>query len=528
VEVPQSDSFQPTVLGAMRRYRLLVVLLVLACGAIGAGYAAAGSHKYQATASVVVQDPRQSVLVGGTDASSGNYNEDQVAIMKLPSVIQSAAGILERQTGLALSIRAYLARMTIVNSSTSDLITVTFEDPDSSRAQSGANSELQAYEAQVLSMQSAQVDATLANIDQATAKLDTGAPSRPAGAASGSPASGLLQQLLALRAEVVADRGSAGDGISAASPARLATASSGSSKPKLALLGGVIGLLIGGCLSYLLAARRPRLAHRLDPEAVLGAPLMGEIAHFRKEGVRGKLPSRDRPGSATAEAFRFASASVAMRQSQSAAVVVAVISACSADGKTTIAANLAISLAQEGKRVLVVDADVERQGLTLLLKGTGRTTRQVSYFDGSGPVADAVLPIPLGDHVALSLLPAGVHSFDGSPTYAKAPSRRILDALRGRFDVIIIDTPPMLSVAYASKVARNADLSLVVVRHDSAVSDLQELDEQLRLSGLNVAGYIYNCAPRRRRSRRASGRSIGAVRAYSHRAQEPADALLVP
>ena len=148
----------------------------------------------------------------------------------------------------------------------------------------------------------------------------------------------------------------------------------GSSTPRLSLvIGLLLGALVGTAVAYLLAARSQAFAGRLEPEAVLRAPLLAEVPDFREEGLSSQLPVRDSPKSASAEAFRFAVAGIEMQAAtrlagdspatEKTVKSLAVISGRVGDGKTTVAANLALAAAKRGSRVLVIDADFGDQQL---------------------------------------------------------------------------------------------------------------------------------------------------------------------
>ena len=339
----------------MRQYRWLVACIVAVCTALGVLYSVAKPRQYQATASVVIEDPRLNAIIGNANASSGNYVTDQVAIMQLPLVAQRATALVAQQVGARISIDDYLKKLAVSNASNSGLVKVKFEDTNARVAQSGANATLQAYQTVARDNQQSRVTSTLANIDQALANLG------PTTATAGSPTDQIRQQLLALRAQVVANSSGDDSGISALSSARLPTSLSGTSVIPLGIIGFAVGLLLSAGICYLLATRRRKLRDRFDPSLVLDASLLGEITD-----IPGKtsLPARDRPRSVPAEAFRFTSSALAIRQLQAEAVIVAIVSGYGSDGKTTVAANLAVTAAREGKNVLVIDGDLESQAIT--------------------------------------------------------------------------------------------------------------------------------------------------------------------
>ena len=129
------------------------------------------------------------------------------------------------------------------------------------------------------------------------------------------------------------------------------------------------GLFAGVGLAYLLASRRRVFRDRMEPELILGVPLLADIPDFTQEGLTTLLPVRDEPRSASAEAFRFAAASLELKMNRQEAKSLAIISPTLGAGKSTVLANIALAAARQGSRVLVIDADFGNQALTTLLEG---------------------------------------------------------------------------------------------------------------------------------------------------------------
>lgn len=488
----------------MRQYRWLVAFIVVVCTALGVLYSVAKPRQYKATASVVIEDPRLNAIIGNANASSGNYVTDQVAIMQLPLVAQRATALVAQQVGAQISIDDYLKKLSVSNASNSGLVKVKFQDSKARVAQSGANATLQAYQTVARDNEQSRVTSTLANIDQALANL---APTAAQAVTPGSPTDQIRQQLLALRAQVVANSSGDDSGISALSSARLPTGLSGTSAIPLGVIGFVVGLLLSAGITYLISARRRKVRDRFDPALVLDTSLLGEITDFPGRTV---LPARDRPRSVPAEAFRFTSSALAIRQLQTEAVIVAIVSGYGSAGKTTVAANLAITAAREGKNVLVIDGDLEGQAMSALLGAdSGSRPGLVNLINGSAGLADALGSVPLDDRPGLSLLSRGSFASEGVELFGTLRSRRLFDEIRRHFDLVIIDTPSILEVAYSSKIAVEADLCVVVVQHGSSVTDLVDLADRLRFVGASLAGYVYNRAPGRRGLSRRSAKRAG-------------------
>jgi Mrp family chromosome partitioning ATPase/capsular polysaccharide biosynthesis protein len=312
-------------------------------------------------------------------------------------------------------------------------------------------------------------------------------------------------ELRARRDQIVVDAELVGGGVALFSPAQSSTASRGAAL-RTAAVAVVFGLLAGLALAYFLALRRRVFADRVEPELLLGAPLLAEIPNFREEGVASPVPVRVAPASASAEAFRFAAASLEIRMNRAKAKILVLVSGVLGEGKSTVLANTAMAAARQGSRVLAVDADFGNQNLTELLLGT--TVADVGLTEAVAdqvPLGRALQRVPVTEGASLSLLSRGRQPVVAPEFFRSEATARLFEMLRDEFDLVLVDTPPLLQVAYASTLVGYAEAVAVVVEHGSPVSHLEEVIDRLWFIGTPVAGYIYNRAPLRPRMTRTEG-----------------------
>jgi capsular exopolysaccharide synthesis family protein len=155
----------------------------------------------------------------------------------------------------------------------------------------------------------------------------------------------------------------------------------------------------------------------------------------------------------------------------------AITSAVPGEGKTLTAANIAVALVQSGTQVAIVDADLRRPALAARF-GMRPTMGLTSIVLGEATL-DEVLVEP--DEVpGLSVLPAGPQPPNPAEVLESDAMTRTIAQLRERFDVVIIDTPPVLPVTDAAIISRKSDgillvVGLGVVRRDNIVRTLQSL-----------------------------------------------------
>jgi succinoglycan biosynthesis transport protein ExoP len=178
-----------------------------------------------------------------------------------------------------------------------------------------------------------------------------------------------------------------------------------------------------------------------------------------------------------------------------------VTSAVTQEGKTTTSVNLAIVLARQGKRVLLVDADLRRPsiGTALGLKATaglgtlmnGNKTKSIGAGTGARSVGDPIVSLPKIPN--LFVLPAGPCEPTQFELISSDLLRDLLADWRERFDHIVIDTPPVLLASDAVRLSVQADSVILVVRYGYTPQDaFCRAQESLRLVNASVTGVVLN------------------------------------
>ena len=166
------------------------------------------------------------------------------------------------------------------------------------------------------------------------------------------------------------------------------------------------------------------------------------------------------PGSVAAEQYRLLRTRLEGRENAGRNRLVVVTSPRIGEGKTTTSANLALTMSQEFQhKVLLLEADLRRPALGALF-GLPPGPGLVDVLTGTATLEEAVVMVP-GQQ--LFLLPAGSESARSTELLASKAMQRVVDALRARFDRIVVDTPPV-SLSDTHVLARLADGLLVVVR----------------------------------------------------------------
>lgn len=309
-----------------------------------------------------------------------------------------------------------------------------------------------------------------------------------------------LSALQLRRDQLAVDAELAGNGVIFNNPAVTAT-QSGSTI--LLVLGVLTGLVIGAAIAQSLTRRRRNFRHRREPQDVLNANLISDIPIFGDERLATALPTRDAPSSAAAESFRFVATGIRLRQRagdgtpQFKTVVVA--SATLADGKTTVAANTAFAAARDGSRVAIVDADFVNPALTSLLMPTALTAPGLTDVARSDVTLEDVALEAIGvGGESVALFTRGTMTEAIPDFFSTNDASVMLKQLEEHFDLVVVDSPPVLRLAHGGSVVRLAHRVLVVVAHKSDIVLAEELERYLAVVGVPVLGYVYNFAPLRR------------------------------
>jgi capsular exopolysaccharide synthesis family protein len=265
-------------------------------------------------------------------------------------------------------------------------------------------------------------------------------------------------------------------------------------------LGIVLGLMAG----VLMALGR----HALDRSVktadllaeVVAAPVLGVTA-YDKEIRNQPLIVHDNPQAPLAEAFRQLRTNLQYVDLDNAQKLIVITSSLAEEGKTTTTCNLAIALAQGGRRVLLVEADLRRPRAGAYL-GLENAVGLTSVLTGHVSL-DAALQ-PWGDGV-LDFLGSGPLPPNPSELLASSQMSIVLGELADRYDVVLFDAPPTLPVADAAVLAAQCHGVLFVARHGKVTAEqTRAAAETLHRVSATVLGAVLTMTPR---SKRRSGYS---------------------
>ena len=239
-------------------------------------------------------------------------------------------------------------------------------------------------------------------------------------------------------------------------------------------LGGVLGLFLGAGLAYVAdmtdrTFRTPEEVHQ-----ALELPLMADIplldvkrrkvsASVKREGepqIDSIVFAHYRPKSREAEAFRGLRTALYFSTQEGGRKVVQITSPNPRDGKTTVAANLAVSIAQSGKKVLLLDADLRHPRIHKILD-IDSTIGLSNVIIGEAELHDATQSCGIDN---LWILPGGPRPPNPAEVLSSSKFEQLLQVVREQYDLVVVDTPPLLAVTDPGIVASRVDAVLLTIR----------------------------------------------------------------
>jgi succinoglycan biosynthesis transport protein ExoP len=223
-------------------------------------------------------------------------------------------------------------------------------------------------------------------------------------------------------------------------------------------LGGLAGLAIGLVLAILRETLDNRVRNERDVSSVSGAPIIGGIAFDPKAKQRPLIVHAD-PRSPRAESFRTLRTNLSFLDVGAKGRTFVVTSSIQGEGKSTTAANLAISLADSGARVLLADADLRRPRVAEYMSVEG-AVGLTDVLIGRAEILDAVQP---WGRSGLFVLPAGKIPPNPSELLGSKAMANLIDIFNREFDAVIFDAPPLLPVTDAAVLAKSVGGAIVVV-----------------------------------------------------------------
>lgn len=278
-------------------------------------------------------------------------------------------------------------------------------------------------------------------------------------------------------------------------------------KPIPVIAGGTaLGALLMACLVLMRQSFKRGVEDPMDIE-LLGLPVYASIPYSEKSRQiaampgRGRRDGRDRllalraPGDLAMEALRALRTSLHFAKLEMRNNVLMIAAPSPGVGKTFVCANLAVTIAQAGQRVLLIDADMRRGTLhrALGVRADGGLSDLIS---GRIPFEEALRKVSSAEN--LSFISRGIAPPNPSELLMHPRFAQLLQEASRMFDIVVIDTPPVLAVTDAAVIGHHAGASLMVVRWGmNQQREIQLAKQRLEQSGVQVRGAIFNAVQNR-------------------------------
>jgi len=273
-------------------------------------------------------------------------------------------------------------------------------------------------------------------------------------------------------------------------PASVPNEPVGPGKPVIILIAGLVGLILSGGAAYLLEFIDDTIKLPEEVLDIVNRPVIGYFAKLSKEYR--KIPFVAlKPHSLMAEAFRALRTNLKMAESNSHLQAIMVTSPDAGDGKTSVAVNLAVSYLNEGKRVILVDADFRKPDV--------HTYFGMENGIGLGEVLTSEVEVwgalQRWKGSSLYVLTAGHNSALIDKLLEPEKIEKIVTDLKELANVIIFDTSPFI-VSDGMRLAPFMDGLILVVRPEHTRRKVTKITvEQVLRAGGNILGAVMNCVP---------------------------------
>lgn len=484
---PNLDRLTPPPVGLrdyltiLRRRRVVVVVVVASAMAASLALSAVAPSIYAATATIAVRQPDQAFAQPVQNTPQNAQDRDRriqtiVSQLKLDDFRQRVVS--------SIRPRPDVDSISVTAADNADIIRVTARSKAPRSAQEVANAYAKAFVdqeraegAQALTQQSKDLRTRADSINRQLGTVD-------AQLTDAEKSGGGLEALKAQQGTLAAqyqDFTSRADQLDV--NARLVVASGSkveeahvptspvSPRPlRDLLLALVFGLLAGVGLAFLIDLLDDRLKTLPEIQAAAsGVPILATIPRSSELGAgAARLPTDARPDSVVAEAFRGLGVTLRLLSLDQDLKTVLVTSPMPEEGKTTIVANLAVALARAGRRTLVVNCDLRRPRLHEefgVLKGS--EPGLVDVLAGDVPLASALIEVPTSGGHSVWFLRFAEPLRDPAEVFSSPRLGRAFESLRSEFDVVLIDSAPVIPVSDSLPLVKLVDSVILVAAYRS-------------------------------------------------------------
>ncbi len=495
----------------MWQWSWLMVVAALAFGAVAYVISLQMVPIYEATTTLLInQAPANSVSVDlNSLRTSEGLAKTYAEIMPRRPLFEAVIANLKLNMDPAEFARH--VNVSVVRESP-QLIVLTVDDPNPQRAADMANEMVRVFSQQIKDLQTSrykvskdslqrELDEIQADIANLQAKLDTlGTPASPEELAEQSQLQTLLAQqrnnhatLFKSLEDVRLAEAQSTDTPYVVEPAQPVNDPVFPRTRLNTLLAALVGAMLAGGLVFLTSYLDDSIKSGEQVEVLTGVPPLATIARIKGSDRPVKLITATDARSPISEAYRLLRTNIEFSAVDKPIRTIVVTSSGPVEGKTLTSANLAVVIAQSGKRVILVDTDLRRPMLHGFFRQTslrGLTTALLGQRQGA--MDEYLVPTGIEN---LRLMPSGPIPPNPAELLGSERMAEVIEKLKAEADTLLFDSPPLLAVADASLLARACDATLLVVlAGGTRAEELKRAKEQLAQSGARLLGVVLNRA----------------------------------
>lgn len=469
----------------LRRRQWWVIALAVVGLAVSLAFTFTAQKQYSATAQILVQSPADQTAQGVTQAPVTQTDvETELTLVTSAPIVDD----VRRQLGAVPAVTAAVVGQTNVIAITA----TSSSPPQAARIANAYARDFVAYRevtaSQNLAAAENQLRAQVTRLARQLDGLHGRAKSSAEAAALFSQQAVLKEQLAQMQVSGAVNVG----GVELVTPAQTPASPSSPQPARDALLGLAAGLLAGLGAAFLRDSLDDRLSSKEAAEHAGGAPVLALVPMVPSWRRRQKavVVALTEPTSPSSESYRSLRTSLQFTRQERKLRSLMVTSPAASEGKTSTLANLGVVFAQAGERVLLVSCDLRRPRLGEFF-GFDERSGLTSVLCGQQSLDEVIQPVR--GHDRLWALPAGKVLPNPAELLNGPAAREVFTSLAARFDLVLIDSPPLLPVTDAVVLSQHADATLMVVAAgQTRQGDLRRASEKLHQVGVTVLGMVLN------------------------------------
>lgn len=474
------DSALRSVLRVAVRRRVPVILALVLVPLVSVALSLSRTDQFTATASLLFRDPQLDQALFGSTFLAGSRDPDREAATNVRLVsLKAVSRLASKKLNGEVSADLLQREVKVTADGRSDLATVAVTDPSPIRAARIANAFATQYIDFRRKADRAKIEDASRLIQRELSQLTAAQRAAPQG------------QTLRRRSDEVRILASLQTGNAELVQAADVPEARSSPNP---LRAGILGVFLGVLLAAITVAVVERLDRRLrderEVEELFGRPRIGSVPMTKRTG-----------GFESSEAFRILRFNLRYFGGTDSLKIIVVTSGAPGEGKSTTALGVALSAAEGGARVLLVEADLRRPSLRAThlvdaeVVSSGDGLSQILSGQAGADRAPSVVDVAVSESSVARLYVVFAGPTPPNPGQLLDSPEMIafLESARQAYDLVVVDTPPLLSVADAIPIVKDADGVIVVARLNVSRRDaMSALRGQLEAIDAAVLGVVLN------------------------------------